>query len=503
MHPDAYRSPADIIAVAAALHVLDRRRWHGSSSGVSFSENVVENHRSSSSSSDSEPHQPQRHHAAARAGGNSLTSSSDAAVEAAVTSCFSGNGGGGLISIGHGLRRYLSAAPASLLQTSDAGLDAILDALEGRQRQPPAQFYGDLWVEMRSGIRYSGAGVRRIAGYASLEPFSAQIALLALGAMPTPSSHLGPFRHYQHVAWLGTHLWRHSQHVALLALGEMLVPSIRQGPLRIRCRHWSVADCLAAGDAILRAAAAVEEEEEEVGEVEPAAQSSFASQPLPLPLGLAGLDEDDWFGLTLSICEEDADECSPPSSMPDTFSDPRALVWDMGSGSHLPYSPEANEATWELYQAVHVDVFDAVARKIQGQIQAALTPLPRPTASVLPVGYRSNERGSGSNSSGLERPALPMAALLSFARENGLRFPNHAQVWGARGRGGGGITGQSRPAHRCPPHTLRTSGILHLGLPPPSLRAVPAAVCLGLQPEVHWPPGFALYREPAVAAGME
>ena len=248
-------------------------------------------------------------------------------------------------------------------------------------------------------------------------------------------------------AWLSMHLWRRYQRVALLAPGVMPVPSICQGPSRIRCRHWSVADCLTAGDAILRAAAAVEEEEEKGREAEPAAQSSFASQPLPLPLGLAGLDEDDWFGLTLSICEEDADECSPPSSMPDTFSDPRALVWDMGSGSHLPYSPEANEATWELYQAVHVDVFDAVARKIQGQIQAALTPLPRPTASVLPVGSRSNERGSGSNSSGLERPALPMAALLSFARENGLRFPNHAQVWGARGRGGGDY----RAVTSCPP----------------------------------------------------
>ena len=244
-------------------------------------------------------------------------------------------------------------------------------------------------------------------------------------------------RHSQHVAWLGVHLWRRSQHRLhcwRLGAGAMPMPSSRQGPLCIRRRHWSVADCLAAGDAILRAAAAVEEEEE-AGEAEAAAQSSFASQPLPSPLGLAGLDEGDWFGLTLSICEEDAGECSPPSSMPDTFSDPRALVWDMGSDSHLPYSPEADEATWELYQAVHVDVFDAVARKIQGQIQAALTPLPRPTASVLPVGSISNQHGSGTNSSSsLERPALPMAALLSLARENGLRFPNHAQVGGARGK---------------------------------------------------------------------
>ena len=296
-----------------------------------------------------------------------------------------------------------------------------------------------------------------------------------------------------------------------------------------------MADCLAAGDAILRAAAASVEEEEEKGrEAEPAAQSSFFSQPLPSPLGLAGLDEGDWFGLTLSICEEDAGECSQPSSMPDTFSDPRALVWDMGSGSHFTYSPEANEATWELYQAVHVDVFDAVARKIQGQIQ--LTPLPRPTAPVPPVGSRSNERGPGSNSSGLERPALPMAALLSFARENGLRFPNHALVVGARGRGGqlqgcvGLIASHTLPTLSSTPraHTsgnlaamLSTSSDnlsypnipapvrlslppdLDLGCPPsPSLRAVPAAVCLGFQPEVHRPPGLALHREPAVAAGM-
>ena len=175
-HPDAYRSPADIVAVAAALHALDRRRWHGSSSSCTGSSRVhlsgvgygddVEDHSSSSS----EPHQPQHHNAAARAGGSSLasfsssssSSSSDAAVEVAETSSCSSSGGGGgggvLTSIGHGLHRYLSAAPVSLLQSSDAGLDTILNALGGRQRQPPAQFYGDLWAEMRSGIRCSGAG---------------------------------------------------------------------------------------------------------------------------------------------------------------------------------------------------------------------------------------------------------------------------------------------------------------------------------------------------------